>query len=136
MTENTNLELLRVENAKDVEENFCFNSQYDAFEFMDKDYVGTIEITSSGVRALGNNWSGMFANTKVSKVIAKDTSNVTDMSYMFSGSLSESLDLSSFDTSNVTNMSGMFWESKTEKLDLSGFDTSKDRKSTRLNSSH
>ena len=55
-----------------------------------------------------------------------DTSNVTDMSNMFAGcsSLTE-LDLSGFDTSNVTDMSYMFCfcESLTE-LDLSGFDTS------------
>ena len=55
-----------------------------------------------------------------------DTSNVTDMSYMFNscGKLI-SLDLSSFDTSNVTNMVGMFYFcQKLTSLDLSSFDTS------------
>ena len=55
-----------------------------------------------------------------------DTSNVTDMSWMFYGceSLTE-LDLNGFDTSNVTDMSYMFCfcESLME-LDLSDFDTS------------
>ena len=55
-----------------------------------------------------------------------DTSNVTDMSYMFydCGSLT-SLDLSSFDTSKVTSMNAMFsscYELKT--LNLSGLNTS------------
>ncbi len=54
-----------------------------------------------------------------------DTSEVTDMSYMFSAGL-VSGDLSSFDTSNVTNMSHMFSECQTlTSVDLSNFDTSK-----------
>lgn len=58
-----------------------------------------------------------------------DTSNVTDMSYMFSDlkNVSE-LDLSSFDTSNVTDMSGMFESfgrnASGSSLDCSSFDTS------------
>ena len=55
-----------------------------------------------------------------------NTSNVTDMRYMFSFCSSiTSLDLSSFNTSNVTNMSGMFWEcSSLTSLNLSSFNTS------------
>ena len=55
-----------------------------------------------------------------------DTSNVTDMRYMFEGCSSlESLDLSGFDTSNVTDMRYMFHGCNSlESLDLSGFDTS------------
>lgn len=59
-----------------------------------------------------------------------DTSDVTDMSYMFYGMeyVSE-LDLSSFDTSNVTNMTSMFYQFGYFKdgvsLDVSSFDTSK-----------
>ena len=54
------------------------------------------------------------------------TSNVTDMSNMFSycSSLTE-LDLSNFDTSNVTDMRGMFDNcGNLTSLDLSNFDTS------------
>ena len=54
-----------------------------------------------------------------------DTSNVTNMSYMFEYSNVTSLDLSSFDTSNVKDMSEMFWDcTNLTSLDLSGFDTS------------
>ena len=61
-----------------------------------------------------------------------DTSNVTDMNYMFynTGSDSEifTLDLSNFDTSNVTDMSFMFYftgyYSTNLTLDISSFDTS------------
>ena len=54
-----------------------------------------------------------------------DTSNVTNMHYMFYGcsSLTE-LNLSSFNTANVTNTSGMFQQCpKLTKLNLSSFNT-------------
>ena len=55
------------------------------------------------------------------------TSNVTDMSIMFSGcSGLTSLDVSNFDTSNVTSMNQMFYNcSGLTSLDLSGWNTSK-----------
>ena len=55
-----------------------------------------------------------------------DTSNVTDMSCMFSNFTNlKSLDLSSFDTRNVTNMGGMFSGCKSlTSIDLSNFNTS------------
>lgn len=55
-----------------------------------------------------------------------DTSNVTDISYMFYGcSGLKSLDVSSFDTSNVTYMGNMFDScSNLTSLDLSNFNTS------------
>lgn len=59
-------------------------------------------------------------------LINLDTSNVTNMSYMFYA-CSEliSLDVSNFNTSNVTDMSSMFQGcNKLAALDLSSFDTS------------
>jgi surface protein len=58
-----------------------------------------------------------------------DTSNVTDMSYMFrlwddSPLELNSIDVSGFDTSKVTNMQGMFGCYSGTALDLSSFDTS------------
>ncbi len=63
-----------------------------------------------------------------------DTSEVTDMSYMFTdGSQYTDLDLSSFDTSNVTTMSGMFLNcSKLTNLNLANFDTKNVVKFTNL----
>lgn len=56
-----------------------------------------------------------------------DTSNITDMSYMFSDCLKlETLSISGFDTSKVENMSYMFNECRwLAVLDVSGFDTSR-----------
>lgn len=69
-----------------------------------------------------------FSNLDVTELdLSKfDTSNVTDMSYMFwYCSNLTSLDLSSFDTSKVTNMAGMFSQCKSiTELDLSMFNTS------------
>ena len=58
-----------------------------------------------------------------------DTSNVTDMSYMFrivnfENFVLTSVDVSSFDTKNVTTMKGMFSWSGIDCIDLSSFDTS------------
>ena len=56
-----------------------------------------------------------------------DTSNVTNMLFMFGGCLSLiSLDLSKFNTKNVTNMMGMFNKCQNLlELDLSSFNTEK-----------
>lgn len=60
-----------------------------------------------------------------------DTSNVTDMSYMFEDDWGNydnkallEIDLSSFDTSNVTNMDNMFHNRKITSLDLSMWNVS------------
>ncbi|MCC9081972.1 DUF285 domain-containing protein [Enterococcus faecium] len=64
--------------------------------------------------------------TEIEGLNQLDTSNVTNMSYMFQGmSNLTSLDLSSFDISKVTDMSYMFYNNGVTSLDLSGFDTSK-----------
>ena len=64
--------------------------------------------------------------TEIEGLSQLDTSNVTDMSYMFFGMSSvTSLDVSIFDTSNVTTMSYMFYGmSSVTGLDVSNFDTS------------
>ncbi|MCI2041729.1 MAG: DUF285 domain-containing protein [Bacilli bacterium] len=76
-----------------------------------------------------NYFAGFFSavlNKMSIDLSALDTSEVTDMSYMFyyCSSLT-SLDVSNFDTSNVTNMIGMFANcSVLTSLDVSKFDTS------------
>lgn len=64
----------------------------------------------------------MFEGTDV-KGVASDNPNITDMSYMFANSTSETLDLANLDTSSVDNMSGMFNFTSAKNLDLSNFDT-------------
>ncbi|HZJ99220.1 MAG TPA: BspA family leucine-rich repeat surface protein [Tissierellaceae bacterium] len=66
---------------------------------------------------------GDYLATPVTRVDSNNK-NVTNMSYMFSGSSAITLDLSSFDTSNVTSMASMFRGSRATTLDLSSFDTS------------
>ena len=90
-------------------------------------------VTSIDLSALDTsnvtNMSAMFSycrgltNLDVSKF---DTSQVTDMSSMFGGCRSlTSLDVSKFDTSQVTDMSSMFGGcSSLTSLDVSSFDTS------------
>ena len=53
-----------------------------------------------------------------------NTSNVTNMGYMFRSSQATSLDILSLDTSNVTRMDSMFRDFQATSLDLSSFDTS------------
>ncbi len=53
-----------------------------------------------------------------------DTSNVTNMSYMFYYSPIVDLDLSGFNTSNVTNMKSMFYRSSASNFDITNFDFS------------
>ena len=72
--------------------------------------------------------NSFFANKIVNLDLNSfNTSNVTDISYMFNNCSSlTSLDLSSFDTSKVTNMSDMFYYcSSLTSLDLSSFNSSK-----------
>ncbi len=68
-----------------------------------------------------------FSEMKSIDLSAIDTSEVTDMSDMFSGcDVLTSLDVSNFDTSNVTAMYCMFQGcSSLTNLDVSNFDTSK-----------
>ncbi|MCH1977989.1 DUF285 domain-containing protein [Enterococcus hirae] len=92
------------------------------------------KIVLSGKVIAPENSTNLFAGgattlqslTEIEGLSQLDTSNVTDMSYMFAFQIAlKNLDLSSFDTSKVTNMSWMFnsmW--KLENLDISGFDTS------------
>ena len=76
-----------------------------------------------------SNMDSMFASCNslsVLDVSRWDTSNVTNMSYMFSGVPVTELDISNFSTSEVTDMSGMFnYCSNLLDLDMSNFDTSK-----------
>ncbi|MDF7683703.1 BspA family leucine-rich repeat surface protein [Lactobacillus sp. ESL0679] len=86
-------------------------------------------------------FEGLKNITEINGLNKVDTSNTTDMSYMFGGDISlQSLDLSNFNTSKVINMESMFdmvdsdngadYDNRTitgslTSLDLSNFDTGK-----------
>ncbi|WP_206335998.1 BspA family leucine-rich repeat surface protein [Mesoplasma coleopterae] len=73
------------------------------------------------------NMSGMFSNAHAFNhdISGWDTSNVTNMSDMFSYASMFNHDISGWDTSNVTDMSGMFKNALDFDQDISGWDTSK-----------
>ena len=73
-------------------------------------------------------WFSGASNMENFGALNFDTSEVTNMFYLFDGcsSLKQIEDLDHFDTSNVTDMYGMFYTCKSlTSLDLSSFDTSK-----------
>ncbi len=81
--------------------------------------------------SLVTNMSGMFRydgvndNFDIYGVEELETSNVTDMSFMFAGADVSNSVFENFDTSKVTNMKGMFANSQLNDVhDLSSFDTS------------
>lgn len=67
-------------------------------------------------------YKGMFEGTSVKKVVSTNL-NITDMSYMFSDSRANTLDLSQLNTTNVTRMAYMFTKTTMPTLDLSNFNT-------------
>ena len=87
-------------------------------------FLKTIKKMRSPLTINGTDASYMFYNCNLEELPQIDTSNVTNMKYMFTRSKATTLDLSSFNTSNVTNMSNMFANSAATTLDLSNFDTS------------
>ena len=94
------------------------------------DGYSEVEVATSGVDIndyfLKSNTTADI-RTWITKIPELDTSNITNMSSMFSGCKNlKELDTSNFDTSKVTNMSSMFANcSSLTNLDLSNFDTSK-----------
>ena len=104
------------------------NTKYDLIVYSpDKIFLGPITtLFDSGYGVYSSLESAIFENfdTRFSTTMSRmfmgcsslktldlsvfDTSNVTDMSYMFALTALESLNLSSFNTSNVTDMSFMF----------------------------
>ena len=92
--------------------------------------TNTLYIQGNGGVIANYNSSELFCNfrklTEIENINLLDTSNVTNMSSMFSYCSSlTSLDVSNFNTSNVTDMDKMFeYCSNLINLDLSSFDTS------------
>lgn len=94
--------------------------------YSDRHSITSIEIGSAIQPTTTKLWfAGLYNCTSIDLTLL-DTSNVTDMSYMFYNCSSlTSLDLGNLDTSNVTNMLAMFYSCTTiTTIDLSSFDTS------------
>ena len=119
------------ENTWDISERK--NGRYLAW-YEDKDNNNFWEVTIAGDGKVKLNKSafllfgalGIYAGKiNINGIENLDTSEVTDMSYMFTnGSQYTDLDLSSFNTSNVTKMSGMFYGcSKLTNVNLANFNT-------------
>ena len=111
----------------------------DRFDFSAQNAPGTVTgyivddvlyVQFNGILYWNANSSNLFNGcdnlTQIEGLQYVNTSNVTNMSNMFAGTLSlTSLDLSTFDTSNVTDMSGMFdGAEKLTSLNVSSFNTS------------
>ena len=93
-------------------------------------FAGTAAKVINGLESLNTsnvtNMSFMFYRSQATTIDLSgfDTSKVTSMRNMFHYSSATTIYLSSFDTSNITDMSYMFFESQAATIDLSSFDTS------------
>ena len=99
------------------------NNQNIKPSFIDRKSDGVLEMMMSG----GGSSVGFYSVIEKLDLSNFNTSNVTDMCFMFGGCSSlTSIDLSSFNTSQVTNMDEMFGGcSSLASIDLSSFNTSK-----------
>lgn len=111
--------IMDVDETKDAEEEYGpFNS-----EKMAK----TFEVVDGGIAPVSTKfWFYDFYNATKANITKLDTSSLTNVRYMFwkCSSLTTVGDLSGWDVSNVTNMSYMFSGSGFTSLDLSGWDVS------------
>jgi len=105
---------------------------FDAEQFMGHS-IGNIDlrgINTSRVKSMKHMFNGGKEGLTGLNISEMDTSNVEDMSYMFTRMFAYgsndavTLDLSRFNTSKVKNMEGMFFNSVVTPLDLRSFDTS------------
>lgn len=105
-------------------ENFDTKNVIDMSSMFNCSSISKIDVSHFDTGNVINMW-GMFRFVTVPKIYGLEnfnTSNVTDMSHMFSLSKLEEVDVSHFDTSNVTNMNLMFYiMDKIKIIDLSNF---------------
>lgn len=101
-------------------------------------YSQRLNITSASVEGhvaprSTAHWFSTCNNLASFNLATLDTSNVTNMTYMFYGTIADVLDVGNFDTSKVTNMSYMFgWCENLTCLDLTSFNTKKVANMTRM----
>ncbi|MDG9732718.1 BspA family leucine-rich repeat surface protein [Leuconostoc pseudomesenteroides] len=108
----------------------CDVSKVTTFQYMfyKASNLLTLNLSGWGNSRSANNvdMSYMFADATVLSSLTLtgfNTSNVTNMSYMFSNTKLASLDLSNWDVTKVTNFTYMFSNSKLMTLDLTGWST-------------
>ncbi len=83
-----------------------------------------LEVSNLGNMGWKDLSSAFLRNTHLTSVLGGNTSKVTNMSWMFGGTLQATPDTSKWDTSNVTNMSWMFARAYRANPDTSQWDTS------------
>ena len=66
-----------------------------------------------------NFFGGFLSCTNLQEFAGGNTTQVTDMRYMFYLAAAVTPDTSAWDTSNVTNMAGMFWKAQAANPDVS-----------------
>ena len=88
----------------------------------DKDKI--ISISELGTVGWKNFEKAFYACSNLATISGGNTSNVTDMSSMFTYATAADPDTSGWDTSEVTNMAGMFYDADAANPDTSGWDTS------------
>ena len=101
-------------------------SPWDSYKYSIKKVVIEDTITFENNASLAYLFAWHHGLKEIDGLDKFDTSNVTDMSYMFDGCESlTTIDVSNFDTSNVTDMRVMFSGCKSlTTIDASNFDTS------------
>jgi len=102
-----------------------FNLGNNGFSFAGAD---SLEVTASDSPDLTQttNLSNAFASAAMLTQLGTwDTSNVTDMSGMFSGASNFTQNIGAWNTSNVTTMSGMFFGAQRFNHDIGRWDTGK-----------
>ncbi len=88
----------------------------------DKDKI--ISISELGTVGWKSFEKAFYACSNLATISGGNTSNVTDMSSMFTYATAADPDTSGWDTSQVTNMAGMFYDADAANPDTSGWDTS------------
>lgn len=118
------LEHLNFDNVTDVSYMFLNCTWLDTLFVLDFDGK---KVTN--MAGMFNGCHGLGSAGSLPKFTLWDTSNVTNMAYMFANSGQPNpdlvLDLKGWNTSKVTKMNNMFWRSEFVNLDLSTFNTSK-----------
>ncbi|PPE05678.1 hypothetical protein MCORR_v1c07060 [Mesoplasma corruscae] len=107
-------------NAKNIYK-IGYNSSGNTLIFVNAKYITSI--LPEGIKNLTNFFNNNSFST-IEGIENWDTSNVTNMSYMFNGASTFNSNISNWDTSKVTDMSYMFNNASSFNSNISNWDTS------------